>query len=100
MSTADYDYVALLNQSYFFYEAQRSGVLPSTNRVPWRGNSALADAAPEGQSLVGGQYDAGGDLLGKIALSSWSLDCMTWHELSGPELSAGRQLPLPSMRKS
>ncbi|KAK9867945.1 hypothetical protein WJX84_010587 [Apatococcus fuscideae] len=29
---ADYDYIALLNQSYFFYEAQRSGVLPPTNR--------------------------------------------------------------------
>ncbi|KAK9858827.1 hypothetical protein WJX84_008301, partial [Apatococcus fuscideae] len=59
---ADYDYVALLNQSYFFYEAQRSGVLPSTNRVPWRGNSALGDAAPDGQSLIGGQYDAGDHL--------------------------------------
>ena len=57
---ADYDYIALLNQSYFFYEAQRSGVLPPTNRVPWRQNSRLTDAAPGGQPLVGGQYDAGG----------------------------------------
>ncbi|KAK9820736.1 hypothetical protein WJX74_007668 [Apatococcus lobatus] len=57
---AEYDYSTLLSQSYFFYEAQRSGILPSTRRVWWRGNSALSDAAPGGQSLAGGHYDAGG----------------------------------------
>lgn len=34
-STANPYYVALLNDSMWFYEAQRSGKLPPTNRVSW-----------------------------------------------------------------
>ena len=48
---AKYDYNEVLNLSMLFYEAQRSGELPSDNRVPWRGDSALDDA------VVGGYYD-------------------------------------------
>lgn len=36
--TTDYpnnDYEKLLAYSLYFYEAQRSGILPVTNRVPW-----------------------------------------------------------------
>jgi hypothetical protein len=29
------DYKIMLSYSLYFYEAQRSGVLPKTNRVPW-----------------------------------------------------------------
>ncbi len=43
----------VLGLSWLFYEAQRSGKLPPTNRVPWRGDSHLADR------VVGGWYDAG-----------------------------------------
>ena len=50
----------MLDSSYRFFEAQRSGKLPAANRVPWRGDSALADKAPNGASLAGGWYDAGG----------------------------------------
>ena len=50
----------MLDASYRFFEAQRSGELPADNRVPWRGDSALADLAPNGASLAGGWYDAGG----------------------------------------
>ena len=50
----------VLDSSYRFFEAQRSGKLPADNRVPWRGDSALADIAPNGASLAGGWYDAGG----------------------------------------
>ena len=48
---AKYDYNEVLNLSMLFYEAQRSGELPSDNRIPWRGDSALDDA------VVGGYYD-------------------------------------------
>ena len=51
----------VLDHAYRFYEAQRSGVLPAGNRIPWRGNSAMHDRAASGASLVGGWYDAGGD---------------------------------------
>merc|ERR1719430_1726021 len=48
-----YRYDDVLAKSLLFYEAERSGPLPSDNRVPWRGDSALGDA------VTGGYYDAG-----------------------------------------
>jgi endoglucanase len=33
--TVNPHYSALLNNSMWFYEAQRSGELPKNNRVPW-----------------------------------------------------------------
>jgi len=48
-----YPYDEVLAKSMLFYEAERSGPLPSDNRVPWRGDSATQDAIP------GGYYDAG-----------------------------------------
>ena len=56
-----YDYGAVLGMSWLFYEAQRSGLLPSSNRVAWRGPSALGDKAPDGSDVSGGWYDAGGE---------------------------------------
>ena len=46
----------------YFYEAQRSGKLPSNNRVSWRNDSALDDGKDVGLDLTGGYYDAGGVL--------------------------------------
>ena len=59
-AAAGYDYGEILGLSLLFYEAQRSGPLPSTNRIPWRGDSALGDVTPGGTPLAGGWYDAGG----------------------------------------
>ena len=50
----------LLGDSLYFYEEQRSGKLPSTNRVPWRNDSALDDGKDVELDLTGGYYDAGG----------------------------------------
>eukprot|EP00051_Salpingoeca_urceolata_P011971 m.148852 g.148852 ORF g.148852 m.148852 type:complete len:745 (-) comp17329_c0_seq2:70-2304(-) len=62
-AAAQYDYSDVLGKAILFYEAQRSGPLPSSNRLPWRGDSALNDAPIEatGQvlDLTGGYYDAG-----------------------------------------
>lgn len=38
-----FDYKDALKKSLIFLEAQRSGKLPPTNRVPWREDSALCD---------------------------------------------------------
>lgn len=38
-----YNYDQVLQFSILFYEAQRSGKLPSNNRISWRGDSALGD---------------------------------------------------------
>ncbi|KAF8066338.1 celD [Scenedesmus sp. PABB004] len=58
-ASGDFDYACVLGASLLFYDAQRSGRLPAGNRVPWRGDSALADKSPNGQSIAGGWYDAG-----------------------------------------
>ncbi|KAH7887884.1 glycoside hydrolase family 9 protein [Phlebopus sp. FC_14] len=50
---------SLLGNLLYFYEAQRSGKLPSTNRVKWRNDSALTDGQDVKLDLTGGYYDAG-----------------------------------------
>jgi len=37
------NYASALNMSILFYDVQRSGKLPSWQRVNWRANSALTD---------------------------------------------------------
>jgi len=36
-----------------FYEAQRSGKLPASNRIKWRAHSGLTDRAPDGRDVTG-----------------------------------------------
>ena len=50
----------LLGDLLYFYEAQRSGQLPASNRVKWRNNSAISDGQDVHLDLTGGYYDAGG----------------------------------------
>src|SRR3982751_6543922 len=42
-----------LQKSLFFYEAQRSGDLPATNHVNWRGDSGMNDGSDVGKDLTG-----------------------------------------------
>src|SRR5262245_56989841 len=58
-SAQPFNYAEALQKSLFFYEAQRSGPLPASNRVNWRGDSGLADGSDVGRDLTGGWYDAG-----------------------------------------
>ncbi|CAN0909117.1 Endoglucanase 5 [Linum grandiflorum] len=53
------DYGQALDKTLLFFEAQRSGKLPATNRIKWRGDSGLQDGHQQGVDLVGGYYDAG-----------------------------------------
>ncbi|KAJ1427620.1 Six-hairpin glycosidase superfamily [Sesbania bispinosa] len=77
-NVASVDYGTALTKSLLFYEAQRSGKLPSNQRVQWRGNSGLKDGQDVRVDLVGGYYDAGDNLkLGfpmafTITMLSWS----------------------------
>ena len=57
--TVQFNYAEALQKALFFYEAQRSGRLPASNRVEWRGDSGLRDGADVGLDLTGGWYDAG-----------------------------------------
>ena len=58
----------LLGDLLYFYECQRSGRLPDTNRVGWRNDSALQDGSDWGIDLTGGYYDAGGEFYSKCYL--------------------------------
>ena len=59
VAAQSFNYAEALQKSLFFYEAQRSGPLPASNRVNWRGDSGLADGSDVGRDLTGGWYDAG-----------------------------------------
>lgn len=59
-STPNPHWSTLLGNGLFFYEAQRSGRLPSTNRVSWRNDSCINDGQDVNLDLSGGYYDAGG----------------------------------------
>ncbi|XP_002739546.1 endoglucanase F-like [Saccoglossus kowalevskii] len=58
-----YDYSEVIHLSIRFYEAQRSGQLPSNKRIAWRGHSALNDKGKSRvEDLIGGWYDGGGNM--------------------------------------
>lgn len=53
------NYKEALSKSILFFEGQRSGKLPSNQRITWRRDSALHDGLLQDVDLVGGYYDAG-----------------------------------------
>ncbi|XP_073142271.1 endoglucanase 25-like isoform X2 [Henckelia pumila] len=57
------NYTAALSKALMFFNAQRSGRLPKTNNVPWRGDSCVKDGISDSSSLfsdlAGGYHDAG-----------------------------------------
>ncbi|XP_059489525.1 uncharacterized protein LOC132204778 [Neocloeon triangulifer] len=54
-----YEYATVMHNSILFYEAQRSGVLPSNNRISWRKNSCVNDKGNNNEDLSGGYYTTG-----------------------------------------
>ncbi|KAG0610602.1 hypothetical protein M758_7G078000 [Ceratodon purpureus] len=73
------DYASALEKSLLYFEAQRSGKLPSDQRVSWRGDSALNDGQEQGIDLTGGYYDAGDNvkyglpMAFTVSMLSWSV---------------------------
>nr|TKR59152.1 hypothetical protein D5086_0000324990 [Populus alba] len=56
---ASHNYRDALTKSILFFEGQRSGKLPSSQRMTWRRDSGLTDGSTVHVDLVGGYYDAG-----------------------------------------
>ncbi|XP_070534190.1 endoglucanase E-4-like [Ptychodera flava] len=84
-STKSYDYSEVLHLSTLFYEAQRSGRLPETNRIPWRGHSALFDQGRrKTDSLVGGWNDAG-DNVKFLFPMAYSATVLGWGVIEYPD---------------
>lgn len=75
--TAKYNYSEVLQKSFFFYDAQRSGKLPANFRVKWRGDSALQDGSDVGLDLSGGYYDAGDHVKFALPMAS-SMTLLAW----------------------
>jgi len=71
------NYGEALQKSFLFYEAQRSGFLPSNNRITWRGNSGLTDGNDVGVNLTGGYYDAGDHVKFGLPMAS-SMTLLSW----------------------
>jgi hypothetical protein len=78
VSAQTYNYNDAIYKSILFYEAQRSGKLPSNNRIRWRGDSALGDKGNSNEDLSGGWYDAGDfvkfgfPMAGSVTILAWS----------------------------
>ncbi|KAI3470893.1 hypothetical protein Pfo_027556 [Paulownia fortunei] len=86
------DYGAALTKSLLFYEAQRSGKLPSNQRVQWRGDSALNDGKSAGIDLVGGYYDAGDNVKFGFPMA-FTVTMLAWSVVEfGPQLQARQEL--------
>ena len=79
-TTGSFDYAEALQDSMFFYEAQRSGQLPPDNEVDWRGDSDLSDGSDNGVNLTGGYHDAG-DLVKFGLPEAWAMNMLAWGML-------------------
>ncbi|KZV31766.1 endoglucanase 6-like [Dorcoceras hygrometricum] len=75
--SAGHDYGQALSKSILFFEAQRSGYLPSNQRVKWRGHSGLNDGKISGVDLVGGYYDAGDNVKFGLPMA-FTVTMMSW----------------------
>ncbi|KDQ14601.1 glycoside hydrolase family 9 protein [Botryobasidium botryosum FD-172 SS1] len=83
----------LVGDLLYFYEAQRSGNLPSTNRVPWRNSSATSDGSDLGIDLTGGYYDAG-DYIKCTYPMSWAMTSICWGAIdNGQGYDQAKQTP-------
>uniref|UniRef100_A0A803NFR4 cellulase n=1 Tax=Cannabis sativa TaxID=3483 RepID=A0A803NFR4_CANSA len=88
----NFNYKDALTKSIIFLEAQRSGKLPSNNRVPWRGDSGLDDGKLANVDLVGGYYDAGDNVKYGLPMA-FTITTLSWAALAyNKELKASGEL--------
>ncbi|GAB4834554.1 Endoglucanase [Ancistrocladus abbreviatus] len=92
LAMAGHDYSQALSKGILFYEAQRSGYLPSHQRVTWRSNSGLSDGKANGVDLVGGYYDAGDNVKFGLPMA-FTITMMSWSIIEyGRQLAAQGEL--------
>ncbi|KAL8150386.1 hypothetical protein V2J09_020194 [Rumex salicifolius] len=91
-ASVGHDYSQALSKSFLFYEAQRSGHLPSNQRVNWRSHSGLYDGKSSGVDLVGGYYDAGDNVKFGLPMA-FTVTMMSWSLIEyGKQVSAMGEL--------
>nr|QCQ73723.1 endo-(1,4)-beta-D-glucanase [Litchi chinensis] len=77
---ASNNYGDALSKCILFFEGQRSGKLPSTQRMTWRKDSALHDGFDIGVDLVGGYYDAGDNVKFSFPMA-FTITTLAWSLL-------------------
>ncbi|KAL5073531.1 hypothetical protein RYX36_012515 [Vicia faba] len=84
------NYGDALTKSILFFEGQRSGYLPASQRMTWRKNSALNDGSDIHMRMDGGYYDAGDNVKFHFPMAftttmlAWSV--IEFGDLMGPDL--------------
>ncbi|XP_062092150.1 endoglucanase 8-like [Humulus lupulus] len=91
VEVASIDYGDALSKSILFFEGQRSGKLPSSQRMTWRKDSALQDGFDIGVDLVGGYYDAGDNVKFNFPMA-FSTTMLAWSVIEFGK-SMGADLP-------
>ncbi|XP_062208289.1 endoglucanase 2-like [Phragmites australis] len=87
-----HDYGKALSKSILYFEAQRSGPLPGSQRISWRANSGLLDGKANGVDLVGGYYDAGDNVKFGLPMA-FTVTMMSWSVLEyGEQMAAAGEL--------
>ncbi|RWV90743.1 hypothetical protein GW17_00047028 [Ensete ventricosum] len=68
-----------LDHALLFFDAQKSGFLPKSNPVKFRGNSALQDGEwkQDNTSLVGGFYDSGNNIKFSFT-TAYTVTLLSW----------------------
>ncbi|XP_015873595.2 endoglucanase 12 [Ziziphus jujuba] len=73
------NYTLALHKALLFFNAQKSGKLPKSNGIPWRGNSGLSDGNDTNVKgdLVGGYYDAGDNVKFHFPMA-YAMTMLSW----------------------
>ncbi|XP_071731389.1 endoglucanase 9-like [Rutidosis leptorrhynchoides] len=87
---ASQNYKDALAKSILFFEGQRSGRLPQSQKITWRSISGLSDGAQAHVDLVGGYYDAGDNVKFNFPMA-YTTTMLAWGALEnskplGPKL--------------
>ncbi|GLJ28183.1 hypothetical protein SUGI_0553620 [Cryptomeria japonica] len=86
------NYGEALGKCLLFLEAQRSGRLPSGQRVTWRDHSGLTDGLLQGVDLVGGYHDAGDHVKFGLPMA-FTVTMLSWSVMEyGNQIAAAGQL--------
>ncbi|OAY30493.1 endoglucanase 8 isoform X3 [Manihot esculenta] len=100
MKVSSQNYGDALTKSILFFEGQRSGKIPSTQRVTWRKDSALLDGSSIGMDLVGGYYDAGDNIKFNFPMA-FTTTMLAWSVLEfGPLMGSDLEHALEAIQWS
>ncbi|PRQ59840.1 putative cellulase [Rosa chinensis] len=90
-SAVQHNYADALSKSILFFEGQRSGRLPHTQRMIWRKDSALCDGLDVKRDLTGGYYDAGDNVKFNFPMA-FTTTMLSWSVIEFGK-SMGSELP-------